>query len=77
MRWQATAWAREVRVEEVNRPVQLWAEARFILLRLYEGRGLIGENYLLTNISSEPMVLAEQEFDREEGDVARRLDRKP
>ena len=59
----------EVRVEEVNRPVQLWTESRFTLLRLYEGRVLIGEKYLLTNISNEPMVLAEQEFDRAEGDV--------
>jgi conjugal transfer pilus assembly protein TraK len=59
----------EVRVEEVNRPVQLWTESRFTLLRLYEGRGLIGEKYLLTNISNEPMMLAEQEFDRAEGDV--------
>jgi len=59
----------DVRVEEVNRPVQLWAESRFTLLRRYDGRGLIGEKYLLTNISNEPMVLAEQEFDREQGDV--------
>ena len=59
----------DVRVEEVNRPVQLWAESRFTLLRVYEGRDLIGEKYLLTNISNEPMVLAEQEFDREQGDV--------
>lgn len=59
----------DVRVEEVNRPVQLWAESRFTLLRVYEGRDLIGEKYLLTNISNEPMVLAEQEFDREQGGV--------
>ena len=59
----------DVRVEEVDRPVQLFAEARFSLMRLYEGRGLIGEKYLLTNVSAAPMVLAEQEFDREEGDV--------
>ena len=59
----------DVRVEEVNRPVQLWTESRFTLLRLYEGRGVIGEKYLLTNISNEPMVLAEQEFDRDQGDV--------
>ncbi len=44
----------DVRVEEVNRPVQLWAESRFTMLRLYESRGLIGEKYLLTNISKEP-----------------------
>lgn len=59
----------DVRVEEVNRPVQLWAEARFALTRVYEGRGLVGERYLLTNISDQNMVLAEQEFDRETGGV--------
>jgi conjugal transfer pilus assembly protein TraK len=59
----------DVRVEEVNRPVQLWTETRFTMLRLYESRSLIGEKYLLTNISNEPMVLAEQEFDREQGGV--------
>lgn len=55
----------DVRVEEVNRQLELWAEARFVLLRTYEGRGLIGEIYRLTNISQEPMLLAEEEFDRE------------
>ena len=59
----------DLRIEEVNRPVQLWTESRFTLLRVYEGRSLVGEKYLLTNISNEPMVLAEQEFDREQGDV--------
>lgn len=59
----------DLRVEEVNRPIQLWTECRFTLLRIYESRGLIGEKYLLTNVSSAPMVLAEQEFDREHGDV--------
>ncbi len=38
----------DVRVEEVNRPVQLWADARFTLMRRYEGRGLLGEKYLFT-----------------------------
>jgi conjugal transfer pilus assembly protein TraK len=59
----------DVRAEEVNRPIQLWAEARFAMNRVYEGRGLIGERYLLTNISTQNMVLTEQEFDREAGDV--------
>ena len=59
----------DIRVEEVNRPIQLWQEARFALVRQYEGRGLIGERYLLTNVSSQDMVLAEQEFDRERGNV--------
>jgi conjugal transfer pilus assembly protein TraK len=54
----------DVRVEEVNRPLQLWAESRLMLLRRYEARGLVGEKYLLQNTSAAPMVLAEQEFDR-------------
>lgn len=61
--------APDVRVEETNRPIQLWTEAKFSLMRTYEGRGLIGEKYLLTNISTQVMVLAEQEFDRSEGGV--------
>jgi conjugal transfer pilus assembly protein TraK len=59
----------DIRVDEVNRPLQLWVEARFSLTRLYEGRGLIGERYTLTNVSNQNMVLAEQEFDRESGGV--------
>ena len=54
----------DVRVEETSRSIQLWAEARFTLLRLYEGRGLTGEKYTLQNVGTAPMVLAEQEFDR-------------
>jgi conjugal transfer pilus assembly protein TraK len=54
----------DIRVEEANRPIPLWTEARFSLVRQYEGRGLIGEKYLLQNISGAPMVMAEQEFDR-------------
>ncbi len=54
----------DVRVDELNQTVQLWAEARFSLMRRYEGRSLIGEKYLLQNISGAVMVLAEQEFDR-------------
>ena len=54
----------DVRVEETSRSIQLWAEARFTLLRLYEGRGLTGERYTLQNGGTAPMVLAGQEFDR-------------
>jgi conjugal transfer pilus assembly protein TraK len=54
----------DIRVDEINQPMQLWAEARFALMRRYEGRGLLGEKYLLHNISQALMVLAEQEFDR-------------
>ena len=59
----------DLRVEDVNQPVQLWAEARFTLLRTFEGRELTGEKYLLVNVSQAPMVLAEEEFDRDGGDV--------
>jgi conjugal transfer pilus assembly protein TraK len=60
----------DVRVEETHRSVPLWIEARFSLVRQYEGRGLIGEKYLLQNVSNASMVLAEPEFDREAGGVA-------
>jgi conjugal transfer pilus assembly protein TraK len=38
----------DMRIDEVNRPMQLWAEARFSLMRRYEGRGLLGEKYRVT-----------------------------
>lgn len=57
------------RVEDVERPIALWKEADFKLVRKVEGQDLIGELYSLTNVSATPMVLAEQEFDREEGGV--------
>ena len=54
----------DVRVDELNTPVRLWAEARFLLMRRYQTRSLVGEKYLLVNTSPSLMVLAEQEFDR-------------
>jgi conjugal transfer pilus assembly protein TraK len=54
----------DIRVDEVGQPVQLWAEAKFSLMRRYEGRSLVGEKYLLQNLGNAVMVLAEQEFDR-------------
>jgi conjugal transfer pilus assembly protein TraK len=54
----------DIRVEESHQSLHLWAEARFSLMRRYEGRGLTGEKYLLQNVSASMMVLAEQEFDR-------------
>ena len=60
----------DIQVEEAHRTIQLWTEARFSLVRQYEGRGLIGEKFLLQNVGTEPMVLAEQEFDRDRSEVA-------
>lgn len=59
----------DIRVEETRGTLPLWNEARFSRVRQYEGRGLVGEKYLLQNISDAPMVLAEPEFDREQGSV--------
>lgn len=59
----------DIRVDELNQPQTLWQEAKFTLVRTYEGRGLLGEEYQLTNVSGKDMVLAEQEFDREGGQV--------
>lgn len=60
---------RDFRTEDVERPLALWAEADFKQIRQVEAGGLLGEVYSLTNVSAEPMVLAEQEFDREEAGV--------
>lgn len=61
--------APDMRVEHIHRPIPLWNEARFSLVATVEWRGLVGEKYLLTNVSSQTMVLAEQEFDRVNGGV--------
>ncbi|WP_407277674.1 type-F conjugative transfer system secretin TraK [Aromatoleum evansii] len=60
----------DIQVEEAHRTIQLWTEVRFSLVRQYEGRGLIGEKFVLQNVGTEPMVVAEQEFDRDGADVA-------
>ena len=54
----------DIRVEETQRPLQLWVDTRFTLMRLYDGRGFVGEKYALQNTGAATMVLAEQEFDR-------------
>jgi conjugal transfer pilus assembly protein TraK len=54
----------DFRFDELDQPIQLWAEASFSLVGRFEGRSLIGERYRLTNVSDTIIVLAEQEFDR-------------
>ncbi|HVK54963.1 MAG TPA: type-F conjugative transfer system secretin TraK [Burkholderiales bacterium] len=51
-----------VDVSEVGREVRLWQEARFTLQQTFTGRSLIGEKYLLGNVSNATMVLEEPEF---------------
>lgn len=59
----------DIQVEDIAQPIALWREARFTLERSYRGRGLVGERYVLQNVSDAPMVLTEQEFDREDDDA--------
>lgn len=59
----------DIRVDDINQPMQLWPEAKFALLRRYEGRGLVGEKYLLHNLGPAAMLVAEAEFDREGAQV--------
>lgn len=59
----------DIDVEGAGRPISLWREAGFRLERTYRGRGLVGERYLLHNVSDTDMVLSEPEFDREDGEA--------
>ena len=54
----------DMRVDDLLQPMQLWNEARLTLVRRFEGRGMVGELYLLQNTSAAPLVLTEPEFDR-------------
>lgn len=52
-----------LQVTEINKPVALWKEARFTLMRRYEGHPRwVVEAYQLTNVTEAPMVLDEREF---------------
>lgn len=59
----------EIQMVTRNDSRVLWAESDMTLIRQFTGRDLVGETYLLKNISSAPMVLAEQEFDRDDANV--------
>lgn len=59
----------DIQVDDVAQAITLWREARFTLERTYRGRGLVGERYVLQNVSEAPMVLTEQEFDRDDDEA--------
>ncbi len=59
----------DLRVDDLLQPMQLWTEARLTLVRRVEGRGLVGELYLLQNTSAAPLALSEPEFDRPDDPV--------
>lgn len=61
--------AADIQMEERDDVHLLWAESEMKLIRRFTGRSFRGETYLLKNISTAPLVLAEQEFDREDGNV--------
>lgn len=46
----------DIQVEDIAQPITLWREAHFTLERTYRGRGLVGERYVLQNVSDAPMV---------------------
>jgi conjugal transfer pilus assembly protein TraK len=48
----------------IGREVTLWQEGRMVLATRYAERELVGEKYVLTNVSGKEMVLAEQELYR-------------
>ena len=48
----------------VNREVPLWKEGRLVMLSTFTEGDLVGEKYLLTNVSPAPMLLVEQELYR-------------
>lgn len=56
---------RDVQVRAINREIVLWREARFVLERVYVANSMVGEQYRLTNVSAQQMVLAEQELYRD------------
>ena len=54
----------DVEYQIVNKKIPLWNEVSFYLQRKYLDDDLIGERYMLTNVSPAEMVVAEQELYR-------------
>jgi hypothetical protein len=52
-------------VEDAAVDVRLFEATRFTLLQRYESTGLIGERYLLTNLSEATLALESRWFDKE------------
>lgn len=55
----------DMRVEDLAQDVRLWPATRFTLLRRYETPGLVGERYLLTNLSEAPLAVQSRSFSKE------------
>lgn len=55
----------DVEIREPAQGVALWTEAQFTLQRQFFARSIVGEHYLLTNVSASEMVLAEPQLYKE------------
>lgn len=54
----------DMQVKEIGKHLDLWQEAAMTLERQYVAGDIVGERYLVANVSKEPMVLDEREFYR-------------
>lgn len=54
----------DMQIREVGRQLALWKEASMSLERQYIAGAIVGERYLVSNVSAAPMVLDEREFYR-------------
>jgi conjugal transfer pilus assembly protein TraK len=54
----------DAQIKEIGRRLDLWQEAALTLERQYVAGELVGERYLVANVSQEAMVLDEREFYR-------------
>lgn len=54
----------DMQVKEVGQRLDLWQEAAMTLERQYVAGDIVGERYLVANVSKEPMILDEREFYR-------------
>jgi conjugal transfer pilus assembly protein TraK len=54
----------DIQVKEIGRRLDLWQEAAMTLERQYVAGDIVGERYVVANVSKEAMVLDEREFYR-------------
>jgi len=54
----------DIEVTQVGRKLDLWQEASMLLETRYSSGDMVGERYVLANVSQAPMVLDEREFYR-------------
>ena len=54
----------DMQVKEVGQRIDLWQEATMTLERQYVAGDVVGERYMVANVSKQPIVLDEREFYR-------------